>query len=146
MSNIAEQVREAMESIIATELPTFSQLRYKLDVSKNTGPGNGRGFGVTAGPAVATETVTKTITLDHGFNVKLMDNFRKQQSDAAAIDVIDDLYDKHDEISKVMAEKKAGLPAIVIVVTLDSIDEPEILEDEAVLLTANYTVKYRSLI
>lgn len=144
MSNFVEQIETSLTSLVATAVPSYAELDHIYDIQQNNLNNNTDRYGVAVGSLVSSPDIIKYSTVDHTFQVVLTQGFISSQDDDTRIrTAINELHDKMDEILKDVYNKKAGLPALVLVVTLDSMSEPEILEDNVVALRMDLVVKYR---
>jgi hypothetical protein len=145
MSNFVEQIDNAITGVIAGVLPTYSELHHIYAIEKNNLNDNSDRYGVAVGGVSSTDGIIKSSTVDQAFQVILTQGYiSSQDSDEKIRAAINELHDKMDEVLAAVYNKKAGLPQLVLVVTLDSMSEPEILEeDNVVALRMDLVVKYR---
>lgn len=146
MSNLVQQIREGMESIVATELPTFSELKYKFDVEKNDFRNNANRYGVVPRDITEVEGTIRSVTVDQTFELVLTTDYTNRKTDDAQMTAIEALYDSMEEVYKLVSYRKAGLSGIVLVVTLDTIEQEFFDENNVAVLRGNFIVKYRSSI
>jgi len=148
MANIAEQIRDNFETEVSTALgATYSELKYKVNPAQNDFKTNKKGYGVVPREAAVVEGVIRSVTVDHVFDVVLTQDYHNQKSDAKQLVSTFELFDKMNDISDAVVSTNLSLPGTVYVVNLLSIDEPEYLEDDnVVVLIAKYIIKYRTSI
>jgi hypothetical protein len=103
-------------------------------------------YGVKHLAASSADGVTKFYTLDHGFEVILSRTFADRLDDTDIQDTINDLYDKADDLLVEFFLNKLGLPATVLVIDQPSLGEPEVLDNQVVILRVGFNVKYRNRI
>ena len=136
----------ALETKIQTVLGSeWKELAYKYNFEKNNLNDAEKGFGATYGPAttVGVATALKRITYDQGFNVILSDTYSPaDETEVNLATVINSLYEKHEQISKEVYQKKLDAPDVVLVVQDISVEQP-IVFDEVVYLNATYTIKHK---
>jgi len=102
-------------------------------------------YGVRPLDAANAATLTRSYTLDHGFEVILTDTFARGDSDKQREDSLKVMYDKADEIFKNLVNHKINLASVVLDIQDPSLSEPEFLDDSKfVILRMQYVVKYRS--
>ena len=144
--NYVEQITSSMITEAQTALGgDYKELCYFYDLEKNGFNSNAKRFGVIPVEAKSVLTVAKAYTLDHSFQLIVTDNyFNKEDGDISQREVANQIYDKVDEVTARIYASKVGIPSIVFFVSLDSISEPEFLEDDNVVaIRANYIIKYR---
>ena len=149
MSNFVEQIVESMESIIGTTLgATYKKLSYKFNVEQNDFVRNKKRYGVVPLDAESAITAMRYYTINHTFQVILIDDYKNVGgNDKKQEQVLFSLYDKLDDITENLYNKKLGISNIVYYVTLSSKEEPEFIEEDNVIaLRANYVVQYRKQI
>ena len=144
MSNLVGQIEEALTGVIATTLSGYKELDHVYAIEKNNLNNNSDRFGVAIGGITSVSGATKASTVDQVYQVILTQGFISNQDDDEKIrTAINEVHDKMDDVLAATYNKKAGLPQIVLNVFLDSMSEPEILEDNVVALRMDLVVKYR---
>lgn len=148
MANIVEQIRDNFETEVSTALgATYSELKYKIDISQNNFKGNKLGYGVVPQEFEVVEGVIKSVTVDHTFDVVLTQDYHNQKSDANQVTSALELFDKMNDVSDAVVSTNLGLAGTVFVVRMTGTDEPEYLEeDNVVVLRGKFLVKYRTAI
>jgi hypothetical protein len=144
MSNLVQQIEESLTNQVSIAIPTYQELDYIYDTSKNNLGNSSDRYGVAVGGLVSTTGAIKHSTVDQIYVIKLIQMFVKNGDDDTPIrNAINEVHDKMDDVLAQIYNKKAGLPQIVINIIMESIDDPIILEDDAVELNMNINVKYR---
>lgn len=146
MSTHVASIVSGMKTLVAASLSTWEELPFVQDISKNNKRTAANAYGVRALAASESEgALLRTVTLDHTFEIILTENYVNRQSDAEIEASLNNLYDKADEIFKVLVNSKVNLPELVLSVSSPSILDPEILETaKFVALRLQLKVKYRS--
>lgn len=145
MATLVQDIVEAFESEIATELgATYSELIYKYDIEKNSFRTNDKRYGVIPLFAETVEGVLCHYTMDQTFQVVLTHGYVSGVDSSDKESKLFLLYDKMSEITKMAYSKKLGLSSTVLNINPVSIDDPEFLEEnKVVILRGNYVVRYR---
>lgn len=144
MSNIVEQICDAFESSISTQLGvTYKELKYKFDVAENNFKINKKRYGVIPSSGETFSGITCNYTMSQDFEVILTDDFVNRLGDSGQRSAMFGLYDQMDKIFKELYTQKAGIPNIIILVESMTLEEPEFLEDNIVVLRSIFTVQYR---
>ena len=135
MTDYVKQINDSIETRLAAVLGSdWSELVYKLEVTENGERNSAKRYGARPLPATSAEGVNQKVTLNHLFEIILMDQYKNKDSDAEQQSVTFTLYDKMDEIIKDLMHTKAGIPSIITLISEPAMDEPEYpLEDVAVL-------------
>lgn len=146
MIDTMRDIRDAMESEIAAELgATYSKLAYVVDVSKNSFRTNNNRYGVRALVASEVPGVTKNVHITQSFEVVLSKGYLESKIDDT--ELITKSLDNRSNllgIYKRFVNTKAGLPGTVLNVTNLQVDEPEILDEEKVVVQrATMDITYR---
>lgn len=146
MATIVQDIVTNVNSIAATVLgASYHQLRFIFSVEKNDIRAGEKAYGCRPLAAIPAESVTRHYTLDHDFELILTDTIGRSDDDTQRSDALNTMYDKADEIFKELVNTKVGLPLVVLLLTSPSLAEPEILNDQKlVVLRMNFTVRYRS--
>ena len=126
-------------------MPTYSALKYYYDISKNDFKGNTLRYGVIPKSADSEVGVVRAVTITQEFQIILTDDYRNTpKNDQSLQSNIKALYDKMDDVLHSLYMTKLGVPSIVLLTTLNGIEEPEILEENKVVaLRMNISVRYR---
>lgn len=146
--NIVEQIYDQIVTVTDSALGTgtYTRLRKVFSPEENDLRNINQAFGVRHGAASTADGVTRVYTMDHGFEVLLAKRASTRNSDLTIQETINELYDKADDVFRNIHLTKLNLPSIVLIVDSPNIGVPEILENECVLLTLGFNVKYRSAI
>lgn len=136
-----------MESETALTLTDYLKLEYKYDIEQNTFKGNKKRYGVIPLSASVGIPIIGTLTYDHSFELILTDDFVDKRNDNDKDRVIKELSDRIEDMTVKFHQSLLGLPDVVILVELLSIDEPEIIDDHNVIaMRASFLVKYRNFL
>lgn len=146
MANTVQQIIAQVKSLCASTLGAeYQELRRVHEVEKNSFRDAKLAYGVRPLGAVNAETVTRSYTLDHTFELILTSNVARNDDDSQHEDVMETLFDNADEMFKAMVNTKLSLPLVVMSVQEPGISDPEILDDQkVVVLRMQFVVKYRS--
>lgn len=147
MANLVGQIIDAIQSTCATATSanSFQALPFTSDVKKNNVRTARKSYGVRPLEAVNAETILKTYTVNHKFEVILTDVITRGADDEALETSIKLLYNMADEIFVLALKTKLGLSSVVLNVFEPSILEPELYEKEQiVVLRMQFTVKWRN--
>jgi hypothetical protein len=126
---------------------TWHELPNVTALTSNDLRRGSKAYGVRPLAASNAPTVTNTYALNHGFELVLMDKNPRRDNESQAMAVAGSLYDKHDEIFKLIARSKVNLGGTVILVSEPSISEPEYVNGrEFVALRMQFNVRYRQTI
>ena len=98
-------------------------------------------FGVRHGSASPDSDATKVFMMSQTFEILLADRAANRDNDMAIQERLNALYAKADDIFKEAVRTKLSLYFVTHVDGL-SFEEPQLLENGAVLLTASIDVKY----
>lgn len=126
---------------------TYSAMAFIVDPNENNFKGSNKKYGVMAADITQTEDkgVTGSYTVTQNFTIKLTTDYASNNTgDAARLTGVNTLLEKHLEIYKDLHKNRCGAPSTVVQ-TLDfTVDEPEYLENNNVILTtATVAVVYR---
>ena len=136
----------AAKGEIATLLPTYTQLDYEYDLTQNNFTNRPLRFGFTPGSITFLEGRTlRHVTVEQEFEVILTTDFANQDDDTNQAIAVGVLYEASHDVIKSLTSTKLGLPSLVLLVTGDTMDEPEFLEDNtiaAIRTTISVTYKY----
>lgn len=146
MSEI-DTIKSGLKTRIAAVLGSYySELDYTNEVERNNFKGNAKRYGVLAGGLLENEArgCTGKYTVDQSYIVKLTDNFIPSVlDDDNRIASIDNLLNKSLALYKDFLNSQAGASSLVTLVSDLVIDEPELLDNNIVLITMNITITYR---
>lgn len=145
MANLVEQIVNAFESSMATELgATYSELKYKQDVEKNNFKTNNKRYGVLPLGYSQADGVVKSFTAEQVFQVILTHGYVNKTDSTNQESKTFLLFDKMSEVYKLAMLKKLGISSVILSVSDLSVDDPEYLEDnDLIVLRGNFTIKYR---
>jgi hypothetical protein len=145
MSSLVSTIITGIETRLAAVLTTYDPLRYYFDLEKNDYAGNNSRYAVIPKEVESQAGVVRSVTVNQGFQIVLTSGYRNNpKSDTDLQAVVKDLYDKMDDVLNDLFLTKLGAPSVVLLLTLNGIEEPEILEENKVIaLRMNLTVRYR---
>ena len=147
MADIVNQIHGKIRTLGLAELGSeWQYMRKVFDPTQNDLRGSEKAYGVLHGGATDTAGILKHYTVDQDFELLLMCSLANLSDDADIQVEINDIYDQIDELFKLFLASKLELPAIVLNVDTQSISQPEVLDNNAVLIRAAINVKYRSLL
>lgn len=149
MSNLVENINDALTTLVGTELSTgYSVLNYIHTIEKNFLNGSKNRYGVRPLNASSASGVTRVYTLDHSFQIIITSEYiNSGVDDIAQREETFVLYDKMDEVFKAAYLTKVGLPNTILNIDNISIQEPEYLDaHNVVVLRADFNIKYRQAI
>lgn len=145
-TDIVTQITNAMLSEISTVLGVeYKQLPYIYDVVKNNFRTSKSRYGVRPLSTTEIDGVVKATTHIQSFEVVLTEGYTQtavgdsklQEKALVAFENMHDIY-------KQLAVNKAGVPGSVLLVQALNISEPEVLEEDKVLvLRATVDILYR---
>jgi len=147
--NKVQQIIEAIESEVSTTLgASYSKLNYIYDIEKNSFKGNPNKFGVLPLESSTVSGVVRASTIDQTFQIVLTDEYRNTaMNDLSLQEAVKNLYDKLNDIEKQLYKSKLGLPSVVLLMNLEAVEAPEVIEEHKVVsLRGNFLVKYRTII
>lgn len=147
MSTIVKTIHDNLKSYVNTTLgSSWRELRNPLDPSKEDSRNVDRAYGVRHGPADFAESVLKYYTNDHLFEVALTRKVVNRDNDDETQRIFNDLYDVADDLAVGLLGGKINAASTVLSVSLQSLSQPEVLDNDAALLIFGFTVKYRKQI
>jgi hypothetical protein len=145
MATIVKDIFDAITTTTQTELgSTWNKLRRVYAPELNDFRTGENAFAVKHLSASSADTTLRFYTLDHLFEVILSRSFVERLSDDEIQIAINDLYDQADKLLVKFFISKLGIPANVMIVDQPSLSEPEVLENQLVILRVGFNVKYRN--
>lgn len=146
MANIVEQIITGVKAVAVAQLgSTYREIPFVYEVEKNNVRTAHLGYGLRPLAADFTTSVNRSYALDHRFELILTNSVARTDSNAQHLTALNTMYDQADEIFKDLVQTKVGLPTLVLNVFDPSLSEPELLdENKIVILRMQFTVKYRS--
>ena len=136
MSDIVKTMRDSLETLIGTTLPTWSLLDNKYNLEKNNYANQEKRFGVIVGSGDQAVSVTKHYTVNRSFNIILCNQYESMHNEDGILNIaLDEIEDAMDEIIKASMRNKLGVPNTVLNVINGSIDEYDLdtIENVAIL-------------
>lgn len=148
MTTIVSQIKSGLETRIEATIPTYSKLSYQVDIGKNKFKGNYKGYSVLPSSASQTEGLVGSITLDHSFQLTLIDSYnqggKSQISDELKASRISELNNDILKAYKDITVNKGLVDSSVLIISDLSINEAEFLEEEKVItISCNFNIKYK---
>lgn len=146
--DIVKEIVEETKSIIQGLLPEFSVLPYEYDIAKNDERNLAKKFGFIPQDANFKEgSALGFTTMEHVFQLILMDEFSNRDSDEAQGNALQELYASAHAILKDLQKKQLTLPTSgyrVLLISGISFETPEHFdENQVVSLRANFNYTYR---
>lgn len=145
MATEITDIVDALETEIASEVPTWKELPYKIDVEENNFRNQTDRFGVRALTQLQIDTVTKFLTFSGSFEVTLTQGYTQtsindQSKRAAGLDLRALMLDLFIRF----VNNKGGLPGTVLNITDLSQGEMIYLnEDKVAILRSTMDISYR---
>ena len=141
MSSVVENITTAIENRIASLLPTWKELSYKLDISLNPKIG-GYAYGVVPRQGSTVPGVNGRYTVDQEYELILVgEYFGPKRTDDKQRAVNFELFKRLHEIYNSL---KKSRPNIVLNVSEMNFSDPEDLEENNLMvLRANLLIKYQ---
>ncbi len=146
MSDIVKDIVEAFESEVAIILPTYQELDFKYDVTKNNYFSNALRYGVVPSAGFNTPTTTKAVTITQTFTLILTNDYVNQNdTDSEQQESIFELYNRLNEVYTVVVANRLGLSSSVFNVEVSSIEAP-LFDDESkvAILNTDFLIQYRT--
>ena len=149
MTEIAT-LKSGIETRVAGVLGvTYSELAHILEVEKNSFKRNAKRYGVLGLSISQNEGagVMGKYTVDQVWTIKQTDSFaNKQITDTNQISAIDVLMQNTLDIYKDLCNSQAGSPALVTQLNNLSVEDPEVIDDNIVVVTMSFLITYRKLL
>lgn len=146
MTDLVKQITDAIESTAQITLgDEYKLLSYKWDVAKNGETQNKKRYGCIPQAATSNDGLTRFLDVQQIFEFILHEKFvLKDGNDRVLTDKVEELFDKMDDVATDLANKKAGLPSVITLITFDGTAPPEIDEpNKTVTLRMSLNVRYR---
>ena len=140
VTDIFNAIKNESQTILGVE---YVALRNIFNPELEDNRNSYKAFGVKHGAAQSADGITRVYTLDHKFEVLLVNRAPTRDDDAAIQVVINELYNKADDLLRNFFLKKLGLSAIILIIDQPELSDPEILANDAVLLRVGFNIKYR---
>lgn len=148
MSAIANQLVVNTKAICSTACGAgYQELAHVYEPRRNNARQAKKAYGVRIGNAEPASSVTTVYTVDHIFEIILMDTVaRVVDKDTELQDAITTILDKADEIFRRLVQTKVNLQQYVLGVFDQRISAPEIIEGETkmVQVILQVSMKYRN--
>lgn len=148
---IIKEIRDNIETRMANILGSdYSKLSYVVDITDNTFKGNSKRYGVRPLGSVETDGQTCSFTMDHSFQLYLVDSYNSgalaQVSDDLKADIAVEMQDLALEIYNDLAENRSTLSTTgrVFIVNQLNIEEVEYIEESKIgILRFDINIKYK---
>lgn len=143
--NLVEQIYDSLTTVVTGVVGSeYKFMRRIFQPDLNDLRNAKKAYAVRHLSAADASSETRHYTLDHGFEVMLMQTIVDRGDDRETQSTINELYDLADDVIRTVFLQKAGLPSIVMIVNRPSISEPEIIGGDCVLLRISFNVKYKN--
>ena len=140
--NTVEQIYDSLVSISETALgPTWQRLKKVFKPEENDFRNIEQAFAIRHGAATPDTDATKVFILSHKFDILLADRSANRDNDLAIQERLNVLFDKADEIFQESVKTKLNLHMVTHVDGLE-FQEPQLLDNGCILLTASLDVRY----
>lgn len=147
MSTVVGDIHSAIKTLAASVLgASYQELKHIYAPEKNDLRNIKSAYGVIHGAASYADGVTRVYTMDQEFTLVLVKRAIRRDSDDDLQTVINELYNKADDFLVQSFLTKLSLSSTVLIVDQPAISEPEILDNECVLIRVSFNVKYRKAI
>lgn len=145
MSSNVSSLIAAIKTRVAAVASTYSEISYAKDLSKNSFKGNFKRYGVIPLSSNESSSVTRALTVDQSFQLILTDGFiNTAMSDSSEQAASIALQDLANDIYIDLVNTKAGSSSICLQVYDLSLDSPETLQDQSVVIQkSTFKIKYR---
>lgn len=134
-----------IKTILATSLPTFSELNYAVEIEDNPRRTSENRWAVVSLGASETEGRIQEVTVDQTFKIKFTNNYnRNSTDDTSKQTVINSLQDGMLTVYAAIVKGKAGDASNVMNVYNMTIDDPiDIKDKELIVLEMSFTIRHR---
>ncbi len=147
MGNIVQEIIEQGLAKIASELPNYAQIDYSYALEANECRGKEKRYGFIPSTALFVEgRQLGFTTMDHTFNIILLDSYANQDDDSKQRSKLDSLYTDMQKLIGTFNKKPFTLPSPenkILLISGATIEAPEFIDDNAVsVLTASIIIRY----
>ena len=126
---------------------SYSEAGYGIDISKNSKGNTNNVYTVLPQSLVSSTTVTRSVTIDQEFMVKVSKEFINQKmSDSQQRTAEITLMQLGVDIYVDLVDTKCGLAGTCLNVTSLDIDDPLVISNNVASIEMSFIVKYRTLI
>lgn len=147
MSTVVTDILSAAKTQIETQLSSYSEMSFEINVEKNTYRGSDSKYAFYPGSSTEVDGVTTYYTMDHTFNLVLAKTIHDRKSDADLRLARNELYSNTTTLFSRFYTYKLGLPSQVLHVRDLDIAEAEFLDDNKVIvLRSSMIIRYRTLL
>ena len=146
--SIINDIKAGIKARLALSVPSYSELSYQVDVSKNKFKGNSKGYAVHPESANEVDGLTGAFTMDHTFGITLTNSYNNGASsnigDSLKSSRITEINDDILVTYKDLVNNKSNIDSAILVINDLNINDAEFLEEEKVI-TIKFTinVKYK---
>jgi hypothetical protein len=145
---IVDEIIVATKNILSMVFVDYTELDYQYILPSNSERSLEKRYGfVAANAAFVDGSGIGFTTIDHTFKLIISDTYINQDCDTPLREVLNKQYELLQTVLKDLQKSKLALPTIgnrVMLITGLSIDEPEIIEENGiVILTANFNYRYQ---
>ena len=147
MSDTVKQIREGLETLIETTLPTWKELENKYSLEKNNFINQSKRFGVTTLGGTNTNSIIGYYSVARIFEVTFCNKYISTlNTDANPENAMDEIEDAMDEVIKAAVNSTLGLGGNVISgIIFDDIDDPDLETLENVAINKlRFIINYRA--
>jgi hypothetical protein len=143
--SLVEEIRNAIETYLATLIPEFTKSQYVWDTTLNSDSKTKKYFSVRPSTASFVNGTCRTITVEQDFILEIGDSFRnKRDSDQDADEKIFQIYQAHETIYRALMRDNFGIARVQVVQNF-SMTEPLVdNENKSVKIETTFSVKYRT--
>lgn len=140
-TSLISSIKTRAQSVLGA---TYSDLAYAQNIDKNSFNGNFKRFGVLAKSQSETSSVLKYSTIDQTFELILIDSFiNTAMSDSQEQAKGPALQDLAFDIYRDLITTRVGANSSVLLVSNFNTTDPETIDGKAVVIRAQFTIKYR---
>lgn len=146
MANIVSQIHSAIDTVVVGQLSGFQKMRQIYQPEQNDLRNAKNSYSILHGAATFAQGITRYYEMNQRFTIQLMTTYVSRLDDANVQTELNTLYDKIDSIFVNLFLSKLAIPTIVLIVNEPTIDEPVILDNQAILIRFGINVRYRNAI
>lgn len=147
MTNIVEEIIAEGLSIISAALPEYSEADYSYALEANDCRRKENRYAFTPAGAIFVEGRNlRFTTMDHTFNITLLNSYANKDGDAKQKGSLDKLYTDMQKLISQFNKKPFTLPTPtnkILLISGASIEEPVFIDDNSVsVLRASIVIRY----
>lgn len=143
---IAEDIKNALKSIVETELPDYREAKNVFEVERNPNVNLSKRYGVRSlGAVQSIDVPVQFLGYDHDFEILIVDLYKNlKKDDQKQQDIAMRQINAMEQIAAKIHSTKAGLPSKVMNIEFTDYSETEFFEDQNLaVLRATFTIKYK---